>query len=1140
MKIEKGYAVGVSISISMLLIVSVLMTPVIADTNGFDTVPIAPLSQGDRSTLVVYCDGSYDHCLRKDGTNYYTVHDASTADDMDIHGIYQMEFGQEDLGYAGSPHWYIWRYYAYFDTSAIPNDATITDVTFTFYCSGHHNPPAPDPKLMAFYDTGGTYPHIPLQMGDFDIDHYSDTGAGYYTIDWLDWYTWTWNTAGYGAINKNGWTKLMFTTQADWQANQALDQAKAVMWSGDYTEYRPYLTIEYTSSPPGDPSNLNAYNPTQNSISLSWTKGSGSDYTMIRRKTGGYPSSPSDGAQAYYGTGTSTVDAGLSPSTTYYYRAWAYDSGTGLYSTGYSQDYATTTSPAPPGDPSNLNAFNPSSSAIDLSWIKGSGADKTMIRRGTGGYPSSPTSGTQVYFGTGVATTDSGLSAGTRYYYRAWAYDSNTGMYSTGYSSDNDYTKPGDPSNLNAYNPTQNSISLSWAKGTGGDKTMIRRGTGGYPSSPTSGTQVYFSTGTTITDAGLSPSTTYYYRAWAYDSDSTYYSTGYSQDYETTTGASSPGDPSNLNAYNPTQNSISLSWTKGSGADYTTIRRSIGSYPSSPSSGSQAYYGTGTSTVDSGLNPGTTYYYRAWAYDSGTGLYSTGYTQDYETTTGGGEIAEWTFMVYLDADNNLHNYGLEDMNEMEVAGSTDDVQIIVLFDGWGNGDSVLYRITQDPNGYHPTIVSTILDDQGAVIPGSGEVNMGDPQTAINFGLWAMTQYPANRYAYVFWDHGNGWRENQVEQITKEVCGDSTSGGDALTMAELRTVLGAISNNGNDPIDLVGFDACLMQMIEVGYQIADFGEFMTGSEANEPGCGWNYDDTLTVLVGTPTMSPQNLGAQIVSDFIGEGGYTLSTINLNLLDSLRSDVSDLGVILNDETYRNEVQDALDDVEDYYYHRYGDLYHFAQLIRDYINDAGVDACAQAVMNEVNNVVTSENHNSGYTNSHGLSIYAPQSSYSQAYADLLFAQDSQWDEFLSWFHRSDNNTPPDKPTINGPHTIVLGKEYSYTFVCVDPEEEDVFYFIDWGDGTTEEWVGPYASDEVIVISHIWEKTDEIHSRGTYTIRARAKDIHDDIGEWETFEITIPKTRLQHHPFFYRLFERFPNRFPLLRGLFGVLWGVR
>ncbi|GAJ04099.1 unnamed protein product, partial [marine sediment metagenome] len=41
---------------------------------------------------------------------------------------------------------------------------------------------------------------------------------------------------------------------------------------------------------------------------------------------------------------------------------------------------------------------------------------------------------------------------------------------------------------------------------------------------------------------------------------------------------------------------------------------------------------------------------------------------------------DWLFMVYLDADNNLESAGIDDLNEMEVAGSTDRVKIVVQMD----------------------------------------------------------------------------------------------------------------------------------------------------------------------------------------------------------------------------------------------------------------------------------------------------------------------------------------------------------------------------------------------------------------------------------------------------------------------------
>jgi hypothetical protein len=79
-----------------------------------------------------------------------------------------------------------------------------------------------------------------------------------------------------------------------------------------------------------------------------------------------------------------------------------------------------------------------------------------------------------------------------------------------------------------------------------------------------------------------------------------------------------------------------------------------------------------------------------------------------------------------------------------------------------------------------------------------------------------------------------------------------------------------------------------------------------------------------------------------------------------------------------------------------------------------------------------------------------------------------------------------PDTPDIEGPTEGKPGIEYNYTFVSTDPEEDDVFYYIDWGDGQFVEWIGPFLSGEQITQCHSWA------TKGTYTIKAKAKDTNE------------------------------------------------
>ncbi|MBA7641559.1 hypothetical protein ES703_49244 [subsurface metagenome] len=256
--------------------------------------------------------------------------------------------------------------------------------------------------------------------------------------------------------------------------------------------------------------------------------------------THGDPGDVAPGVSGYAHTGASTGDFGtgaytyglteLSEGELYYVRAYVHNNA------GYDYSDTEETFLTKPDKPTALQDTDRTSTTIDISWTKGSGAQKTMVRYRTDQYPTSTSDGIQAYFNTGTSTTVESLSSGQVYYFRAWSYATEGGkeQYSDLTSDITAYTNPGDPSALDALNPSATTIDLSWAKGTGSDTTMIRRKVGSYPDSKTDGQQAYFDTGVTTQDSGLDPITTYYYRAWAYDSDSGYYSDSYSQDSETT------------------------------------------------------------------------------------------------------------------------------------------------------------------------------------------------------------------------------------------------------------------------------------------------------------------------------------------------------------------------------------------------------------------------------------------------------------------------------------------------------------------------------------------------------------------------------------------------------------------------------
>ena len=120
--------------------------------------------------------------------------------------------------------------------------------------------------------------------------------------------------------------------------------------------------------------------------------------------------------------------------------------------------------------------------------------------------------------------------------------------------------------------------------------------------------------------------------------------------------------------------------------------------------------------------------------------------------------------------------------------------------------------------------------------------------------------------------------------------------------------------------------------------------------------------------------------------------------------------------------------------------------------------------------------------------------------------------------------NSPPEEPTITGPTTGAFGVEHTYEISAIDPDENDLYFYIDWGNGTIET-KGPYDSGKTVYAKHTWDE------RGDYTIRVRSRDTYDELSEWVTLEVAMPKllsyklnTFFINHPILQNFLDRFLN----------------
>jgi outer membrane protein assembly factor BamB len=96
--------------------------------------------------------------------------------------------------------------------------------------------------------------------------------------------------------------------------------------------------------------------------------------------------------------------------------------------------------------------------------------------------------------------------------------------------------------------------------------------------------------------------------------------------------------------------------------------------------------------------------------------------------------------------------------------------------------------------------------------------------------------------------------------------------------------------------------------------------------------------------------------------------------------------------------------------------------------------------------------------------------------------------------------NRPPETPIEpNGPDYGVIETEYSFTTSTIDPEEEEIYYKFDWGNGIISEWFGPFASGDIGEGFYTWT------TAGTFEVRVKAKDVKDSESNWsEPHNITI------------------------------------
>lgn len=358
-----------------------------------------------------------------------------------------------------------------------------------------------------------------------------------------------------------------------------------------------------------------------------------------------------------------------------------------------------------------------------------------------------------------------------------------------------------------------------------------------------------------------------------------------------------------------------------------------------------------------------------------TGLIGCGGGGDSSTTNNSSGVRQWTYMVYMGADNNLSDAGLGDLKEMETVGSSDGVSILVQAEfspkysaAAGITDSQTGRVLI-AKGVNSLTTATMI----------GTVDMASPAALTDFITWAKTNYPAQHYALVIWDHGSGWKAKKITSPLRGAVQDETSG----NFMSLPDLAKAVSDSGVH-FDIINFDACLMAMYEVAYEFKGLTDYMTFSEHTEPGEGDPYDAILGALAANPQMTAQSLASTIVDKFDeffatnDRGGTTKSAVDMSKLATLDAKLLALATALkNDVASSAVVLLAQSNTQEYAYPANHDLWHFSDYLATSAAGDTVKAAAGDVKTAIASMVVNNKINgTDMANSHGLAIYLPTAS--------------------------------------------------------------------------------------------------------------------------------------------------------------------
>ena len=356
---------------------------------------------------------------------------------------------------------------------------------------------------------------------------------------------------------------------------------------------------------------------------------------------------------------------------------------------------------------------------------------------------------------------------------------------------------------------------------------------------------------------------------------------------------------------------------------------------------------------------------------------------------------EWTFMIFMNADNNLDQSAVKDLKEMRAKGGSNEFMDIVVMVDREKGPAATYYVT---------------GGKLELIKDHGEVDMGDYKVYTNFIKSAIKKYPAKHYCSIIWNHGTGWKAIKAAQgMVRGISYDDQSG-NHITTAQLGFSLKDIKAALGRKLDLLCFDACLMQMAEVAYTVREGADYIVGSEETEPGDGYPYKEIFSKM--KKGMTPIDVAKLITKEYTdsyddGSAGYHASTQSIVVsaaYENFKDELNGYTKMLMSSDSWKYITKMLNEVQGFGYPENIDLKHFVVLSKSKIKNPSLKTAADKLLASMERLVPMASRSGyGVNFAYGLAIYFPKEShkFSKEYFHLPFAKGTMWATMVQDYYK-------------------------------------------------------------------------------------------------------------------------------------------